>query len=494
MAAGFASGVRRGHYSQEMRPFCFVLVFLAAAGTGPADAAAQGPAQGDAGAGYYFLLGRHLEDEGKVDEAIAAHQRAIALQPDSAELRAELAGLYLRQNKAVEALNAAEEALSHDPNNREANRTVGTIYAALSDQNRRLRPGDDPETYPAKAIQALEKARRGSTFDINLELMLGRLYAEAGELDQALPLLRHVVDDQPGYQEGAVLLAAVQDRAGQTDAAIETLEGTLAVNPAYFGGQLRLAEIYERNSRWAEAADAFAKAQTLNPRATSLTPRRAVALINAGRASEAQDVLKSALDSTKGTPDAALLYLLAEAQRASGDLTAAEATARTLLTGDPTDVRGLHVLSQIQQSKGNHAEAEATLRSIIKQTPDDANALNSLGYMLAEQGQKLNEAVTLVQQALKLEPGNPSFLDSLGWAYFQQGNIELADSPLTEAADQLQSNSVVQDHLGDLRFRQRRYADASAAWERALAGDGDSIDRAKIEQKIRDARARLDAK
>jgi cytochrome c-type biogenesis protein CcmH/NrfG len=50
----------------------------------------------------------------------------------------------------------------------------------------------------------------------------------------------------------------------------------------------------------------------------------------------------------------------------------------------------------------------------------------------------------------------------------------------------------VQDHLGDLRFKQQRFADAASAWERALAGDGQSVDRSRIEKKIRDARARMD--
>ena len=111
--------------------------------------------------------------------------------------------------------------------------------------------------------------------------------------------------------------------------------------------------------------------------------------------------------------------------------------------------------------------------------------------MFAERGERLDEAITLVQRALKIEPGNPSYLDSLGWAYFQQGQIDLADPPLTEAADKLKDSSVVQDHLGDLRFKQRRFADAAAAWERALGGDGQSIDRAKIEGKIREARGRM---
>jgi len=151
----------------------------------------------------------------------------------------------------------------------------------------------------------------------------------------------------------------------------------------------------------------------------------------------------------------------------------------------------LHAMSSIQQERGDVKGAEATLRDLVSQDPQDANALNSLGYLLAERGDRLDEAVQLLQRAVKIDPENPSFLDSLGWAYFQQGRLTDADQPLTRAAAQLQSSSVVQEHLGDLRFKQQRFADAAKAWERALSGDGQSVDRAKIEQKIRDARARL---
>ena len=60
----------------------------------------------------------------------------------------------------------------------------------------------------------------------------------------------------------------------------------------------------------------------------------------------------------------------------------------------------------------------------------------------------------------------------------------------TEAAAKLQESSVVQDHLGDLRFKQQRFAEAVAAWKRALAGDGQSIDRARVEKKLREAQGR----
>jgi tetratricopeptide (TPR) repeat protein len=457
-------------------------------------ARAAHPAQtaaGNDGPGYYFMLGRQLESAGQNDQALAAFTRAIELDPESAELRAELAGYYARQNNAVDAVRVADEALKRDPANIEANRILGTVYASLAEQRVALRRGDDLSTYPPRAIAALEKAK-GDGSDLGLNLLLGRLYLQSGAFDKAIPLLKIVVLARPEMVDAAILLSNAQQGAGRNDDAIETIKDVLAENPGSFRAQLRLAELYEGAEHWTEAADAYAKAQAMNAgRAASLTPRRALALLSAGRAADAKALIESALNTSREAGDPILLYLLAESQRQLKDLDAARTTAQKLVTAHPDDVRGLHVLSLILQDQGDTKGAERTLRDLISKDPIDANALNSLGYMLAERGERLDEAITLVERALKIEPDNPSYLDSLGWAYFQQGRLDLADPKLTEAASRLKSSSVVQDHLGDLRFKQQRYRDAAEAWEQALAGDGQSIDRSKIERKLREARGRM---
>jgi tetratricopeptide (TPR) repeat protein len=510
------------HYSQQMRPILAVCLLISIR-VGSASAQAPPPAQPDAPAAYYFMLGRHLEDADKIDEAIAAHKKAIELEPQSAELRAELAALYARQDRAREAMQTAEAALERDPANREANRVVGSVYAALSEQRRPFRPGDDPAQYPAKGIAALEKSRRESGFDINLELMLGRLYITTRDYDKAIASLRRVVEDQPGYVEGAMLLSAAQEASGLVPEAIGTLEGAVEYNPTSARALVHLAELYDQQHQYQEAADAYGRAGAANAR-VDVAARRAAALINAGKAADARKILEEAVGK-KTPPDAAVLYMLSQAQRQLKDYDAAAATALRLKTAYPDDTRGAYLNAQLLQDRGRTAEAitafqdlikrapqdaalvyeysalldragrlpdaERALRDLLSKDPLDANALNSLGYMLADHGQRLDEAVDLVQRALKVEPGNPSFLDSLGWAYLQQGKIDLADPPLTQAAEQLPASSTVQDHLGDLRFKQQRYADAVAAWEKSLAGDGESIDRTQVEKKARDARARV---
>ena len=137
------------------------------------------------------------------------------------------------------------------------------------------------------------------------------------------------------------------------------------------------------------------------------------------------------------------------------------------------------------------ADAEATFRQILQKDPDNAPALNYIGYMLAERGERLNESVDLLKKALALEPDNGSYLDSLGWAYYKADKLPLALDNLERAAGQLQHNSVIQDHYGDVLFKLSRYDDAIAAWTRALGGDNDTIDRPAIDKKIKTARQKI---
>jgi tetratricopeptide (TPR) repeat protein len=469
-----------------------VLVLLLATLAWPARSAAQpAAAPGVPDATYYFLLGRHYESTGDIAKAVASHKQAIAVAPDSAELRAELAGLYARQDRDVEAVEMAEEALKRDARNREANRTIGTIYAALADKRRALRPGDNPSQYVARAIQSLERAREDGGSEPSLDLTLGQLYLQTEAYDKAIPLLRRVTTEQPGYPNAAMLLATAEEAAGRTADAIGTLQRALEENPQFLRGYVMLAELNEKQGRWDDAAAAYARAQQLSTR-IDLTTRRAAALINAGKAAAARDLLKTG--AAKPDAEPLLLYLYAAAQRQTGDLEGAETTARRLRTSAPEDPRGMYVLAQVLEARGDMQGAERSLRDLLQRDPKDATALNYLGYMFAERGQRLDEAVDLVQRALKIDPGNPSFLDSLGWAYYQQGKLDLADPALTEAAAKMPNNSVIQEHLGDLRFKQQRFADAAAAWERSLNGDGEAIDRTRIQKKIQDARSRMEGR
>src|SRR4029450_11909423 len=111
---------------------------LAAALTVTISAAAGAQPKPDRVAEAYaqFLLGHHLDERDDETGASAAYQRAMELDPTSADIPGELAAVYLRQNKVQEAMTTAEQAVKIAPGNREANRVLGVIYAALAESGR----------------------------------------------------------------------------------------------------------------------------------------------------------------------------------------------------------------------------------------------------------------------------------------------------------------------------------------------------------------------
>ena len=142
----------------------------------------------------------------------------------------------------------------------------------------------------------------------------------------------------------------------------------------------------------------------------------------------------------------------------------------------------------VLEQQRRYAEAEQAFAAVLDLDSQHAPTLNYLGYMLAERGEQLERAVDYIRRALAVDPENGAYADSLGWAYFKQDKLDLAEIHLLRAAHQLASNSVVQDHVGELFFKLGRFGEAIAAWGRSLNGDGESIERREIEEKIERAR------
>jgi tetratricopeptide (TPR) repeat protein len=124
--------------------------------------------------------------------------------------------------------------------------------------------------------------------------------------------------------------------------------------------------------------------------------------------------------------------------------------------------------------------------------------LNYLGYMLADKGIRLPEALKLIRKAVDLEPMNGAYLDSLGWAYFKMGEYELAEDNLRKAVERDQTDPTVHDHLGDLYEKTGRIRLAASQWELSLneynksaSADVEPGDVAKVQHKLETARVKL---
>ena len=81
----------------------------------------------------------------------------------------------------------------------------------------------------------------------------------------------------------------------------------------------------------------------------------------------------------------------------------------------------------------NKEKSIASMKKAIELNPQNAAALNYLGYTWAEMGVQLDDAEALIQRALKIEPNDGFFIDSLGWVYYQKGDYSRAVEQLERA-------------------------------------------------------------
>jgi predicted Zn-dependent protease len=210
---------------------------------------------------------------------------------------------------------------------------------------------------------------------------------------------------------------------------------------------------------------------------------RAQALFRGGKVAEANKLLEDGIVKQPQSREfvVGLADLYADQKRTDEAIRLLE-QARRIFGDDPALAMRI---ANVYEGGGKYAEAEQELRKLLADDPLDADAMNSLSYMLAGRNLRAAEAVDLAQRAIKIEPGNPAYLDTLGWALFKSGKTDDAVEPLSKAAAALTGNSVIQDHHGDVLAKKGRSMEAVAAWQRALAGDGEQIDRVAIEKKIK---------
>ena len=149
------------------------------------------------------------------------------------------------------------------------------------------------------------------------------------------------------------------------------------------------------------------------------------------------------------------------------------------------------MLGAIQERQKKYDKAAVTFKKVIELDPKHASALNYLGYMWADLGVKLNEALDLIKQAVALDPNNGAYLDSLGWVYFKMGRIEEAEVYMVSALERVRRDPTIHDHIGDLYYRKGEYRQARSAWQRSVAYGQDAEENRRIKKKVADLDTQL---
>lgn len=108
--------------------------------------------------------------------------------------------------------------------------------------------------------------------------------------------------------------------------------------------------------------------------------------------------------------------------------------------------------------------------------PDSAESLNNLAYLFAEQGKNLDNALKMSKKAVRLSPSNASYLDTLGWIYFQTKKYEDAQKYLEKASKLAPGEPDILMHLGKVFLELGKFTDAIDYLKEAKKNNASSSD------------------
>ena len=409
-------------------------------------------------------LGQALLNDNQLDEALKQFKALSVADPEDAEALVHIGEIERRQGKYEDALATVRRARKLDPTSLEAGYNEGLLLDVLARYDEATQVYEamvDQTSHANGAYSTEEKNNRGIFLD-----RLGAIYHEQNKTDKAIGAYQKMIElggDQAarGYQ-------------GEVD-------------------------VYRDAKQFDKAIDVSRKAVEAEPTNKEIKLMLAGELADQGNVDEGIAMARAQLDNT----DSDRTVWLAIGQidirlRRWKDAEDAFNKSGTLTTKTEDKTYLLFLRGELAERQKHYEPAEQFFREALQLDPNSSMTMNYLGYMMADKGTRLTEALALIRKAVELEPMNGAYLDSLGWVYFKLGQYELAEENLRQAVDRDQTDPTVHDHLGDLYEKTGRIRLAAAQWElslaeaaKSLAADQEPGDAAKVQHKLDTAKVKL---
>lgn len=345
---------------------------------------------------------------------------------------------------------------------------------------------------PQVARQLAEQAAR-QTDNIEILRWAAQVAHAQGDGEAALAHYRHALTIEPGERDLTLAYAEVLRRQQRLDEALRVLDQlpadssvlyTAGVYAESAGRRDDTLAYYRRLRKLDEKGDSqhfyycgqLAEVLLLHDDAvkcfrrvtdgdyvSDARIRLGYALASGGNVLEATEILR--LLQGGNEMEVVEQAFIAEAQilRDAGQLDRALDRLSEGLSRMNDSVNLLYARALLAEAMGELSWAEQDLRTIIQNDPDNAVALNALGYTLANRTNRYEEALSLIERAMVINPEDAATLDSLGWVYYRMGKPGDAVEYLRRALEN-DKNAEIAAHLGEVLWQLGRHQEALDAW------------------------------
>ncbi|MFV0244817.1 MAG: tetratricopeptide repeat protein [Qingshengfaniella sp.] len=429
-------------------------------------------------AAYQGNLGAMLLQAGAYAPALAVLDQAVALAPDNCATLVMRATALTGLGAFARAVPDLETCLSRNPGDRAAAEALMSGYMTTRDFEAaasalRRHEAALPDAGRWQADLALQTGEGGAALQALAGLdpaapgiMLRRAYGLAlvGDRAGALVAARQAVTDAPGdpaahraalglaliqgaegptpIDPGGSLLAALgASAAGDPETARTALAGATGFVPGFSVDGLDPAALIAPEALPEVGLGAvFAIAGYAIPARRYLDGREgALSAYLSGLAARMAGDPEVALADFARAVDQAPGFVAARLERAgllmaNGRAEEAREDYRTVVAETPLPAAVLRI-GVLSEALEDPDAAQAAYEQLVSLTPDSPIALNQLAWFLVSHDRDLGRALDLAEQADRLQPGNASVNDTIGWIQYLNGDLEGAERRLRAAFD-----------------------------------------------------------
>jgi tetratricopeptide (TPR) repeat protein len=467
----------------------------------------------------YREIAKYYDRIGNSEKAIEYLLLGLKNQPESVESLTMLAGIYLKQSKNKEAIPIYKKLLAVTGENTGANRRLASLLIEAGENSEAINILNDlAKTAPGdpmcqillgraqiglhKYPEAIEILKSVSTNDLSIsteaQFYLGRAYEESGNRKEAIEIFSRLLQRTPADDEESKTnrmlfqqrLAANYWEEGEREKAIAVYQDMAKADPK---ANALLLQAYRINHQFDKALPLGKEQFEKDPSNLQTGIEYAQALTDAGKTKEGAEILNRLLQSN---PEEVDLYIaLSQLYMQDKRFSDAEKILQRAEEKNPKDGSDKDRIkfqkATVYERQKDYDRAESLFKELLKNNPSNAMVLNYLGYMLADRGVRLDEALKYVKEALVIDPRNGAYLDSLGWAYFKLNDLQNAETYLLEAEQIVKNDATIVEHLGDLYYKTGDLQKAESYWGRSVSIGTDPDDTQKVRKKLETLQEKL---
>jgi tetratricopeptide (TPR) repeat protein len=337
-------------------------------------------------AGVLAAYARALAATGQGAAAIARMREAVAQQPGNAQQRDDLGSLYAQARDWPHAERAFSEAIRLQPELAAAHLHLGFVFQA--------------EQKPQAAHEWLQ-AYKLEPGNASLALLAGKALAEAGQDEQALPILAHAHALAAQSTDASYQLSLVLQRMNRVEEAIALLKSVVAAEPKNADALINLGLALSQAHQARDAVPFLERAIQLQPDNATAHQDLAAAYLQVNETDAAIVELEAALKLSPDSPQ--LHYNLGAAYKIEDDAAHAIPELETAAKLDAPAYEPQYLLGVLYMQQARYDEAAPRLEASLKLHPQNGDGWATLGSVYNKLD-RLPEAVTALQEAIKQLP------------------------------------------------------------------------------------------